>query len=390
MNPRIAIIAARRTPQGRFLGRLSKFSAVDLAVIASNALLGDLIKMELLSKIDLTIVGNVLSAGQGMNIARQISLKLGIPASSPAYSVNMMCGSGMKAIALGCHAIRSGQAQLILCGGTESMSQAPYIVPGIRSGLKFGSSELVDCILKDGLLDAFDGEHMGKSAERLAHEFQISRAEQDHFALDSQHRAAKAIANGIFQNEIVSAGGLNLDEHPRPESSFESLSELKPAFDPLGTVTAGNSSGINDGAAMVLIASSNFVREHSITPLAYIRDYSEVGCDPKFMGLGPVHAINKIIDRNGDRIEMFDRIEINEAFAAQTLACLKQLQLNPDQINRHGGAIALGHPIGASGARLIVHLANQLACGLAHQTIASLCVGGGMGVAMTLSREIEE
>lgn len=390
MKPQVAIIAARRTPQGRFLGRLSKFSAVDLALAASNALITDLNRPELIQNIDQSIIGNVLSAGQGMNIARQISIKSGVPASSPAYSVNMMCGSGMKAIMLGCDAIRSDQAQLVLCGGTESMSQAPYIASGVRSGLKFGDAKLIDCILKDGLVDAFDGEHMGLSAERLAREFQISREDQDYFAFQSQQRVANAMANGLFQNEIAPVGGLAVDEHPRPESTIESLSGLKPAFDPEGTVTAGNASGINDGAAMLLLSSLEFVRNHSLSPLAFITDYSEVGCNPRSMGLGPVHAIHKITDRNGIGVEQFDRIEINEAFAAQTLSCLKQLKLCPDRINVNGGAIALGHPIGASGARLIVHLAHELSNGLAQNSIASLCVGGGMGVAMTLNRSIEK
>ncbi|MFM7316464.1 MAG: acetyl-CoA C-acyltransferase [bacterium] len=390
MSQKIAIIAAKRTPQGRFLGRLAKLSAVDLALAASNAILSELNCPDLLNFIDISIIGNVLSAGQGMNIARQIAVKLGVPASSPAFSVNMMCGSGLKSIMLGCDAIRSGQAQLVLCGGTESMTLAPHLLPGIRTGLKFGEANLIDSILKDGLVDAFDGEHMGKSADRLAKEFGISRYEQDNFALQSQQRAIKSICEGVFQNEISPTGGLSSDEHPRSDCTLESLASLKPAFSPDGTVTAGNASGINDGSSILLLASTEMVKKFNLKAMAYICDYVEVGCDPRRMGLGPVFAIKRILDRNSPDLAHYDRIEINEAFAAQALACVNQLKLSPDRINVHGGAIALGHPIGASGARLVTHLSHQLASGNANNTIASLCVGGGMGVAMTLSRELND
>ncbi|MBI1324868.1 acetyl-CoA C-acyltransferase [bacterium] len=385
---RIAIIAARRTPQGRFLGSLARLSAVDLAVAAGQAALGDLPEPKLAKSVDLTIVGNVLSAGAGMNVARQVAVKLGLPIEGTAFSVNMMCASGMKAIALGCQAIEAGAARMVLCGGTESMSQTPHLLPRSRMGFKLGDAKLVDSLLNDGLVDAFDHQHMGLSAERLAREYSLSRTDQDAFAARSQRLYAETAAAGRFAAEIVSVTGLGADEHPRADTTVESLAKLAPAFDPGGTVTAGNASGINDGAALVVLCDAAFAASHGIKPLAMIEDYAEAGCDPARMGLGPVHATRKLLDKSGCRIEDFDAIEINEAFAAQTLSCVHELGLDPDSnsVNIDGGAIALGHPIGASGARLIVHLAHRIASGLSNQALASLCVGGGMGVAARLTR----
>ena len=385
---RIAIVAARRTPQGRFLGSLARLSAVDLAVAAGQAALTDLPDPELATSVDLTIVGNVLSAGAGMNVARQVAVKLGLPIEGTAFSVNMMCASGMKAIALGCQAIESGAARMVLCGGTESMSQAPHLLPRSRMGFKLGDAKLVDSLLIDGLVDAFDHQHMGLSADRLAREFSLSRTDQDAFAAKSQRLYAEAKAAERFANEIVPVAGLTADEHPRADTTVESLAKLAPAFDPGGTVTAGNASGINDGAAIVVLCDAEFAASRGIKPLAMIEDYAEAGCDPARMGLGPVHATRKLLERSRRKLADFDTIEINEAFAAQTLACMRELRIDPDgdQVNIDGGAIAVGHPIGASGARLIVHLANRIATGLSDQALASLCVGGGMGIATRLTR----
>jgi acetyl-CoA C-acetyltransferase len=381
----VVIISAKRTPQGRFLGSLSKLSAVDLAVAAGKSALSDCNRPELINEIDETIIGNVLSAGQGMNIARQIAIGLGLPNHSSAFTVNMMCASGMKAIMSGCDAIRSGSANLVLCGGSESMSQAPYLLPRARTGLKFGDGILIDSILRDGLVDAFDQQHMGLNVERLAREFKITRNEQDTFACLSQSRYSEANKRRIFENEMTPVAGVKIDEHPRADTTLESLAQLKPAFDPAGSVTAGNASGINDGAAIVLLASREYADHHNIRPLAIVEDYAVAGCEPNRMGLGPVFAINKLL-RDNKSLKEFDRIEINEAFAAQVLACLSELNLQASDINYHGGSIALGHPIGASGARLVVHLAHQIASGNARQTLASLCVGGGMGAALTLKK----
>lgn len=379
--PKIVIVAAHRTPQGKFLGALSKFSAVDLAVCAGKAALSRIGP----ENIDLTIIGNVLGAGAGMNVGRQIALYLGIPQESPAFSVNMMCASGMKAILLGTEAIRSGEASVVLCGGTESMSNAPYVLPRARTGLKFGDATLNDTILCDGLVDAFTKTHMGLTAERLARDFAITREQQDEFAAMSHQRWKAAQESDCFQNELVPLAELKQDEHPRPDTTVASLTKLKPAFDASGTVTAGNSSGINDGAALLILCSEETARNRNWKPLAQITSHASAGCDPALMGLGPVHAVRKLLEKTRTKLTDFDAIEINEAFAAQTLACLKQLGLGHNQVNSHGGAIALGHPIGTSGARLIVHLAHQISLGKSRRALATLCIGGGMGQAVGLS-----
>lgn len=383
---RIAVIAARRTPQGRFLGTLAKLSAVDLAVSAGRAVLDDLPDSEITKSIERTIVGNVLSAGSGMNVARQVGVRLGLPIDGTAFTVNMMCASGMKAIMLGCEAIAAGSAQVVLCGGTESMSQAPFLLNRARMGLKLGDATLVDSLLNDGLVDAFDRKHMGLSAERLAEDFEIGRLAQDEFAARSQSRYAIAFAAGRFASEMVPTSGLGVDEHPRPETTVDSLKKLTPVFDPKGSVTAGNASGINDGAAMVLLCSEAFAASRGIEPMALIEGFAEAGCDPARMGLGPVFATRRLLTRTGAKLEDFDTIEINEAFAVQTLACLQELGFDPENVNPDGGAIALGHPIGASGARMIVHLVHRIASGLTRQGLATLCVGGGMGAAIRLIR----
>ncbi len=376
----VCIVAAKRTPIGRFLGALKDQSAVDLACAAGQAALVGLDA----AQIDQVIVGNVIGSGLGMNVARQVGVRLGLPLSVPAYTVNMMCASGMQAVLLAAQAIRAGDARVVLCGGTESMSNAPYLLPRARSGLKFGDALLVDALLCDGLVDAFDHRHMAFTAESLAAKYGITRVEQDEFALRSQHRYEAARMAGRFADELIPIGTLDRDEHARADTTLAGLAKLKPAFDPQGTVTAGNASGINDGAAMLVVAERDFARQRDWPVLAVIESGATCGCDPKLMGLGPVHAIRKLVDRDGLELSSIDTIEINEAFAAQTLACLRELSLDESRLNPFGGAIAMGHPIGASGARLVTHLAHQLARGDGSRALASLCVGGGQGAAVQL------
>jgi acetyl-CoA C-acetyltransferase len=373
MKP-IWIVSAKRTVQGRFLGSLAKRTAVDLGVAAARASLATMDS----ALIDLVVVGNVLSAGFGMNVARQIGIGAGLPVETPAFTVNMMCASGMHAVILAVQAIQNSSARMVMCGGTESMSNAPYLLERARSGYKFGDGVLVDSMLRDGLTDAFSHEQMGLTAERIAGLHEISREAQDRFALTSQQRHAAACGAGHFRDEIVSVDKLEHDEHARPDVTLENLASLKPVFNPTGTVTAGNSSGINDGAAMLVVCSEERGRECGLKPLMVITANAVVGCEPSLMGMGPVHAMRKIA-RNASE---FDMIELNEAFAAQTLACIQELGLDETKVNPDGGAIAIGHPIGASGARLLVHLAHrQPKCGL-----ATLCVGGGMGYAVVVQR----
>jgi len=349
-------------------------SAVDLGVVAARAVLEGIDP----AAVDSVIVGNVLGAGQGMNVARQIGIRAGLPVATPAFTVNMMCASGMQAVILASQAIQSGAARLILCGGTESMSNAPHLLPRARTGYKLGDGVLIDSLLRDGLTDAFSNEPMGQTAERLAERYQISREAQDRFAALSQQRYAAAEAAGHFRVELVPAGKLTADEHPRPDTTPETLGTLKPAFGATGTVTAGNSSGINDGAAMLLVCSEERGRELGLTPLVTIAASVSVGCEPELMGLGPVHATRRLSQNPRE----FDRIELNEAFAAQSLACIAELGLDEAVVNADGGAIALGHPIGASGARILVHLAHQQP----RRGLATLCVGGGMGCAVVVER----
>ncbi|MBG88847.1 MAG: acetyl-CoA C-acyltransferase [Verrucomicrobiales bacterium] len=372
----VCIVAARRTPFGRFLGSLSRLSGVELACHAGQAAIGDFDR----TQIDQVIVGNILSAGQGMNVARQVGVRLGLPIETPAFTVNMMCASGMQAIALGAQAIRAGDANAVLCGGTESMSNAPHLLPRSRTGIKLGDGRLVDSMLRDGLVDAFDHQHMANTAQALADKYGIEREEQDEFAASSQKRFAKSQSTGAFDDELVSHERLAQDEHPRPDTSAASLGELNPAFDKTGSITAGNASGVNDGAAMLLLTERQTAESNGWPIMAIIDATASVGCDPKLMGLGPVQAIRKL----SVELSEFDAIEINEAFAAQVLACCKELDVDPHSINPNGGAIAVGHPIGASGARLVGQLAWRIRRGEIKKGLASLCVGGGMGTVVSL------
>ena len=370
----IWIVAAKRTVQGRFLGALAKYSAIDLGIAAGKAALTGLDP----AWVDTVVVGNVLSAGLGMNIARQIGIAVGAPVSTPAYTVNMMCASGMHAVILAVQAIQTGAARMALCGGTESMSNAPYLLERARSGYRLGNGVLVDSVLRDGLTDAFSNEHMGLTAEKIASIHNISREEQDCFAVLSQRRYAAAKTGGHFCDELVTFDALEQDEHPRPGTTLGDLASLKPVFNRDGSVTAGNSSGLNDGAAMLVLCDETWGRERGLAPIAVITGHMVVGCDPSMMGMGPVHATRRI---SQDPRE-FDIVELNEAFAAQVLACVKELELDEQKVNPDGGAISLGHPIGASGARLLVHLAHRRP----RRGLATLCIGGGMGYAVSVEQ----
>ena len=376
----LVIVAARRTPQGRFLGALKALSAVDLGLAAAQAALAAIPP----ERIDRVIVGNVLGAGVGMNLARQIGLRAGVPQPVPACSVNMMCGSGMQAVILAAQAIRAGEAEVVLCGGSESMSNAPHLLQRAPEVRRLGADGRADSLQCDGLVDPLLGEHMGVTAERLATHYKLDRETQDAFAVRSHHAYAEALAAGRFAAELVAVGGCAHDEHPRPDLTREKLATLRPAFAATGTVTPGNASGINDGAAMLVLASAPAAARHGWPVLARLTAWTAVGCDPATMGLGPVHAIRQLRERHGIRHEDCDRIELNEAFAAQALACQHELGLDAARVNGDGGAIALGHPIGASGARLLVHLAQRTAAGDSRRSLAALCIGGGMGIAMAL------
>lgn len=379
-SERICIVAARRTPQGRFMGALSKYSALQLAAAAAGAALSK-INPEL---VDLTVVGHCLAPDH--NIARQTAREVGIPLASPAYTVNMACASGMKAVMLAADAIRLGQARVVLAGGTESMTNAPHQVDRVRFGVKLGSFEMRDALV-DALADQQLGESMGVTAERLAEQYGISRASQDEFAYNSHRKAVAAQDSGAFESEIISLPELSCDEQPRRDSSVAKLASLKPAFKSDGTVTPGNASSINDGAAMLVLCGERTAEKHGWQPMAILAAAAQVGCDPRVMGIGPVPAAEKLFSEQNLALSDMDAIEINEAFAAQALACAHRLKLSPDdsRFNSNGSGISLGHPIGTTGARLLVHLAHRTNLGLLRKSLAAVCVGGGQGVAAMVS-----
>lgn len=380
----VHIIDARRSPIGRFGGGLKSVSAADLAVAVADAIL----PKELRAHVDQVILGQVLQAGCGMNVARQTGWKLGLPQETPAYTVNMACGSSLKAVALGAEAIESGESDILLAGGVESMSRAPHYAMDLRWGKKLGDSALVDSMFVDGLSDAMLQIGMGETAERIADKFGITREEQDAFAASSQARAAAS--RDAFAREIVAVTGadgtITNDEHPRADTTAAKLATLKPAFRKTGAVTAGNASGINDGAAMVLLAGNEALAKHGLVSRARVVASAAVGCDPGLMGLGPIGAVRKVCTLTGWKLEDVDAIEINEAFAVQTLACARELGIDLAKLNQRGGAIALGHPIGASGARVLVTLLHILEDSNLQRGIASLCIGGGMGIAVAVER----
>lgn len=379
MNP-VHIIDARRSPIGRFGGGLKSISASDLGLAIADAV----VPIALREHIGQVILGQVLQAGSGMNVARQVGLKLDLPEHVPAYTVNMACGSSLKAVALGADAIRSGESDLVLTGGVEVMSRAPHYVMDARWGKKLGDLSMQDAMFIDGLSDPLLKIGMGETAERIADKHSITRQQQDEFTVLSQSRVA---ANReAFIREIVPVAEVTSDEHPRADTTLESLAKLKPAFRKDGTVTPGNSSGINDGAAMVLLASDAAMQKHGLPSRARIIATAAVGCDPAIMGLGPVGAIRKLCAITGWKLEEVEAIEINEAFAVQTLGCARELSLDLEMLNQRGGAIALGHPIGASGARVLVTLLHLMEDKGYKRGIASLCIGGGMGIAMAVER----
>ncbi|HYF37981.1 MAG TPA: thiolase family protein [Prosthecobacter sp.] len=377
MTP-VHIVAARRSPIGRFGGGLKHLSPADLGATVA----GVVVPGELRPHVQQVILGQVLQAGSGMNVARQVGLKLGLPQHVPAMTVNMACGSSLKAVALGADAIKNGE-DLVLAGGVESMSRAPHYVTDARFGKKLGDLSMQDAMFVDGLTDPLLKIGMGETAERIADKHGITRPEQDAFAARSQ--ALVEASRAAFAREIVEVE-IALDEHPRADTTEASLATLKPAFRKDGTVTAGNASGINDGAAMVLLAGDAALRAHGLTSRARIIATAAVGCDPATMGLGPVGAIRKLLSMTGWTLDEVEAIEINEAFAVQTLGCARELELDLSKLNQRGGAIALGHPIGASGARVLVTLLHLMEDQNYRRGIASLCIGGGMGIAMAIER----
>ncbi len=380
----VCIVEAKRTPIGRFCGGLRDLSAADLAVVVGKAIMPD----EFESQVDEVILGQVLQAGSGMNVARQTALRLGLARSVPGFTVNMVCASGMKAVALGADAIASGQSSVVLAGGVESMSRAPHYARDVRQGHKLGNLALEDSIFVDGLSDPLLKVGMGETAERVVDACGITRQAQDAFALASQRKTEASREE--FQREIVPvdtpSGVIAHDEHPRSDTTLEKLARLKPAFRPQGTVTAGNASGINDGAALLLLASEEAVRRQELQPRARLVAAAVVGCEPETMGLGPVHAVRRLLKETGWTMDQVDAVEINEAFAAQALACASQLGVDEAKLNRRGGAIALGHPVGCSGARVLVTLLHLMEDEGLHRGVATLCAGGGMGIAMAVER----
>jgi acetyl-CoA C-acetyltransferase len=380
------IAGAVRTPIGRFGGALAALTAADLGALAAREALRRAGVPP--SAVDETIFGCARQAGLGPNVGRQVSIRAGVPYERPAYTVNMACASGLKAVDLAFRAVRDGEADVVLAGGTESMSHVPYLLPEARWGHKMGDHAVVDAMYQDGFLCPLAQQLMGETAETLASMYEISREEQDAFALESQARAARAVERGDLEAEIVGvdvpAKGttrrVERDEHPRA-TSMEALSRLPPVFHSDGTVTAGNSSGITDGAAAMVILSEEKARALSVEPLARVTAIAAAGVDPKVMGLGVVPAVRGLERRAGQALAAFDLVEINEAFAAQVIACDRELKVDRERLNVHGGAIALGHPIGATGARLVVTLLHAMRRRGARRGLASLCVSGGMGMA---------
>lgn len=389
----VVIVSAARTPVGSFGGAFKGVSAVDLGVTAAKeAIKRAGIKAE---DIDEAIIGNVLQAGLGQNVARQVILHAGLPQTTPAMTINKVCGSGLRAVSLAAQIIKAGDADIVLAGGTESMSSAPFILKDARWGARMGDKKLVDEMIKDGLWDAFNDYHMGVTAENVAKEYDVTRDDQDELAAVSQQRASKARAEGIFDEEIapVEVKGrkgkvtiVDKDEYIRDGVTKEGISGMKPAFIKDGTVTAANASGINDGAAMVIVMSEDKAKELGVEPMAKIASYASAGVDPKIMGTGPIPSSRKALEKAGWEFSELDLIEANEAFAAQAGAVAKTLGLDMDKTNVNGGAIAIGHPIGASGTRILTTLLYEMKRRDAKKGLATLCIGGGMGTALTVER----
>lgn len=390
---KIYIIAAQRTPIGKFGGALATKSAIELG---ATVIRDSVHKSGLTNQVDQVLMGNVLQAGEGQNPARQAAIGAGLDQSIPAITINDVCGSGLSAINLGAALIRAGQAQVIVAGGMESMSRARYVLLNARHGYKFGNGELVDTMQNDALQDAWGGYAMGITAENINERYHIARYQQDEFALRSHQKAIQAQEDHAFDNEITpvkvtvhhQATTIDSDEGPRADTSLAALQGLKPAFKKGGSVTAGNSSSLNDGAAAVVLASEKVVKANHLTPLAEWQAATIVGLDPAVMGLGPYYAITKLYQQTGLTNNDIDLFELNEAFASQAIACEQLLKLDPTKVNPRGGAIALGHPVGCSGARIVVTLVHELSSLHKNTGVASLCVGGGMGVAALIKNAL--
>ncbi len=386
------IVAARRTPIGKFGKSLAAVSAVELGAVAIEAVVKDSGVTK--EAIDQVLMGNVIQAGAGQNPARQAAIKAGLDYATPAITINDVCGSGLSSVNLAASLIQSNQARIVIAGGMESMSRAPYILNQARGGYRFGDGQLIDALQKDALIDVENNYPMGITAENVAELDQISRQAQDEFALRSHQKAVAAQASHAFDREIVPVEVptrkgtviVKEDEAPRADTSLEALQKLKPSFTSQGTVTAGNASGLNDGAAAVMLASESAVKQYGLQPLAEWQATTLVGIDPAYMGLGPAYAIEKLFNETGISREDVDLYEINEAFAAQSVACLRRLKLDERRVNPRGGALALGHPVGCSGARILVTLIHEMRDLDARTGIASLCIGGGMGVACLVEK----
>ncbi len=391
MSDDIVIVSAARTPVGSFNGAFANMPAHQLGAVAIKAAL-DRAGVEP-AQVSEVIMGQILTAGQGQNPARQASIAAGIPVESPAWGVNQLCGSGLRSVALGYQALRNGDSSVVVVGGQESMSMAPH-AQHLRNGVKMGAFELVDTMIKDGLWDAFNGYHMGNTAENVARQYQITREQQDQFAVASQNKAEAAQKAGRFKDEIVpvtvkSRKGdiiVSDDEYPRHGATLEAMTKLRPAFAKDGTVTAGNASGINDGAAALVLMTASQAAKEGKTPIARIVSWAQAGVDPAIMGTGPIPSSRAALKKAGWSIEDLDLIEANEAFAAQASAVNKDLGWDPAKVNVNGGAIAIGHPIGASGARVLVTLLHEMQKRDSKKGLATLCIGGGMGIAMCVER----
>ncbi len=393
MSTDIVIVAAARTAVGKFGGTLAKTPASELGAAVIRALLERSgLRGEQIGEV---ILGQVLAAGVGQNPARQAVIKSGLPQAVPAMTINKVCGSGLKAVMLAAQAVSAGDSEIVIAGGQESMSLAPHVLNGSREGQRMGDWKLVDTMITDGLWDVYNQIHMGITAENVAKKYGITREQQDALALASQHKAAAAQEGGRFKDEIVPFAiaqkkgdpiGFAADEFINKKTSAEALAGLRPAFDKAGSVTAGNASGLNDGAAAVVVMSAQKARQLGLTPLARIASYASAGLDPAYMGMGPVPAARKALERAGWKPADLDLLEINEAFAAQACAVHQEMGWDTSKVNVNGGAIAIGHPIGASGCRILVTLLHEMAKRNAKKGIASLCIGGGMGVALTVER----
>lgn len=389
----VIIASAVRTPVGSFQGAFSNVSAAELATVAMKEVLNRAgLKPE---EVDETILGCVLQAGLYQGVARQAAIHAGVPVEKPALAINMICGSGLRSVAMAAQAIQCGDADVILCGGTENMTQAPYILEKARAGYRMNDGVIIDSMVRDALTDAFHHYHMGITAENVAEKFGITRQMQDEFALSSQNKCEAAQKAGKFKEEIVPVVVKNrkgetiidMDEFPKHGTTMEKLQKLKPAFKKDGTVTAGNASGINDGAAIILVMSAEKAKEMGIKPLAKIKSYASAGVDPSIMGIGPITACQKALKKAGIQVKDLDLIEANEAFAAQSIAVAQELHFDMEKVNVNGGAISLGHPVGASGARILVTLLYEMKKRKSKYGLATLCIGGGMGTSMVVEME---